>query len=117
MTDQTKHGAQPAVGHLVGWRILAGTALALMILTWITVVAAGIHLGEFNIWLALSIATIKAALVSMFFMHLRWDRPFNALVFVTSLLFLLLFLGFAITDSDAYKREIDWKPADFYLKE
>lgn len=96
----------PAVGHLVPVSILAMTALALMVLTVITVAVRYVNLGEFNIWIAMIIATIKAALVCMYFMHLRYDRPFNALVLVFALLFSLLFMGFALTDTVAYRADL-----------
>lgn len=94
--------AHPAVGHLVGVPILLGTCLSLLVLTWLTVAAYQVNLGALNIWIALGIATLKSALVCMYFMHLRYDRPFNSIVLVTTLLFVLLFIGFAMTDSLAY---------------
>jgi hypothetical protein len=39
-------------------------------------------------------------------MHLRWDRPFNAVIFVGSLFLLGLFLGFALLDTGEYKEVI-----------
>lgn len=107
---------QPKVGHLVSWKTLVATALALMFLTWVTVEVRTIPLGDWNIWLALLIAVIKATLVCMFFMHLKWDRPFNALVLVGSLLFLALFLGFSIVDTGHYQQEINWESATFYTQ-
>ncbi len=38
--------------------------------------------------MALAIATVKAALVALFFMHLRWDKPVNAIIAVAGFLFL-----------------------------
>lgn len=98
------------------WQILLAVCLVLMVLTWITVTATYIDLGEYNLWLAMIIATIKAVLVCLYFMHLRWDRPFNSMVLVISLLMLMLFLTFAMADTSAYKPEIDWKPAAFYQR-
>lgn len=109
-------GPQPSVGHMAPWQILLAVCLVLMVLTWITVTATYIDLGEYNLWLAMIIATIKAVLVCLYFMHLRWDRPFNSMVLVISLLMLMLFLTFAMADTSAYKPEIDWKPAAFYQR-
>jgi len=109
------HGHGKAVGHVVGWPILAATCLALLVLTAVTYyTAVYINLGEFNIWLAMLIASTKATLVCMFFMHLRWDRPFNAVVLVSSLIFMVLFIGLAMTDTRTYHHDIEWKKADFY---
>jgi cytochrome c oxidase subunit IV len=121
MAHTTQHAAgsrTPRVGHLVGVRTLLATLIALLVLTGLTYYSARyIKLGDFNIWLALVIATIKAAIVCMYFMHLRWDRPFNVLVLITSLVLLMLFVGLSLTDTRAYQGEIDWKPADFYAQQ
>ncbi|MFN0136198.1 MAG: cytochrome C oxidase subunit IV family protein [Phycisphaerae bacterium] len=102
----TRPSDYPAVGHLVPVWVLCLTALALTVLTVVTVAVRYIDLGEFNIWIAMIIATIKAALVCMYFMHLRYDRPFNALVLIFATLFMLLFIGFLLTDTAAYRAEM-----------
>jgi cytochrome c oxidase subunit 4 len=84
--------------------------LALLVLTAVTVWSAGIRLGEFNIYVALAIAVVKASLVGLFFMHLRWDRPFNSVVFIGSIALVALFLGLAMTDTAEYKSAI--RPGD-----
>ena len=38
--------------------------------------------------IAVGIATVKASLVALYFMHLRYDQPFYAIVLLTALLFL-----------------------------
>ena len=89
------HGEQhPLVGHLVPYSTLFATGGALLVLTVITVAARYIDLGEANIYLAIGIAVVKATLVSLFFMHLRWDRPFNLMVLVGSMLFVSAILGY-----------------------
>ena len=70
-------------------------------LTVITVFAAGIDLGSGNVVVALGIATVKATLVALFFMHLRHDRAVNAIIAVSGFLFLGLFLLFTLLDVDA----------------
>ena len=50
----------------------------------------------------MGVATVKGTLVALYFMHLRWDRPFNSIIFVGSLLFLGIFLGFALLDTAEY---------------
>lgn len=98
----------PLVGHVVGWPILLGTLIALLALTWITVAATWVDLGRLNLWIALIVATVKGALVCMYFMHLRYDRPFNAILLFTSLLFVLLFIGLALSDTVHYRPELIW---------
>ncbi|MBI5864736.1 MAG: cytochrome C oxidase subunit IV family protein [Planctomycetes bacterium] len=99
-------GAQPLVGHLVPWQILLATCLALLVLTVITVLAIRVDLGPLNLWIAMTIAAVKASLVVMYFMHLRWDRPFNVVAFLASIVFLTLFISLAMLDSVAYKGEM-----------
>ena len=45
---------------------------------------------------------VKATLVSLFFMHLRWDRPFNLMVLVGSMLFVVLMMVFCMMDVGQY---------------
>lgn len=98
MSSPEHHG----VGHIVPIRTLAATAIALLILTIITVEIASFDFGNLNIWVALGIAVIKASLVVAFFMHLKYDRPFNTIVFVASVSFVALFIAFALTDTTEY---------------
>ena len=104
------------VGHLVPYRVLVATGLGLLFLTWITVAVAGIDLGELNIYVALAIAVLKATLVGLFFMHLRWDRQFNAIVFVGAVAFVGLFLALAMTDSAEYAPDVPWEDAPSVIK-
>ncbi|NBX36137.1 MAG: hypothetical protein EBR10_02795 [Planctomycetes bacterium] len=96
-------GDHPLVGHLVPVSTLLFTAFALLVLTVITVAVRYIDIGEFNIWVAIGIAVVKAALVATFFMHLRWDRPFNMLVFVGCTLFVILMMAFCVLDTGQYR--------------
>jgi len=111
-----EHAAQPptpsqphaeahphALAHPVPLRVLLAVFAALMLLTFITVAATWIDLGAFNIWLALLIAVIKGALVALYFMHLRWDSPFNAIVLIAALFVVALFVGSVVLDSKEYK--------------
>ena len=63
-------------------------------------------MGDLNIVVAMGVATIKATLVGLYFMHLRWDRPFNAIILVGSLLFLGIFLGFTLLDTGEYQEDL-----------
>lgn len=100
------HGSAHGGAHVVPARILLGVFGALVVLTWVTVAATWVDLGAGNLWLAMAIATLKGTLVALFFMHLRWDRPVNAIIFIGTLLFVLLFVGIALTDTASYQPEI-----------
>jgi len=64
----------------------------------ITVAAASFNFGSANVVIALAIATMKAMLVALFFMHLVWDKPVNAIIAVAGFLFLGIFLMFDFLD-------------------
>ena len=51
-----------------------------------------------NVFVALSIATVKTVLVVMFFMQLKYDNPMNSLIFVFTVLTVAFFLGFTALD-------------------
>ena len=99
-----EHGG--SVSHVVPMKVLIGVWAALLVLTILTVAAINVDLGSLNLWIAMAIATLKASLVVLYFMHMRYDRPFNAIVFVTALLFVMLFVSIALLDSKAYEPEV-----------
>jgi len=101
-SHETAPARTPAVGHEVPWTKLLAVLIALLALTWLTIAAYWVDLGALNIWIAMGIATIKAALVVLYFMHLRYDRPFNAIVFVGTLAFVALFIGLTLADTREY---------------
>jgi cytochrome c oxidase subunit IV len=98
------------VGHVVPAWLLIAIFLALISLTWLTVQAIQVDLGAYNIWIAISIAGAKAILVALFFMHLWWDKPFNSIVFITALVFLVLFISLVLVDTTQYQHSIFERP-------
>lgn len=92
--------------HVSSFSALVGIWLALMALTYATVQAYYINFGEWDVAVAMLIATIKAALVMLYFMHLRWDKPFNFLVFISSFAFAGLFIVFALLDTGQYQPQV-----------
>ena len=94
MSTHTEHAINPKVETA---KYLA-TLVALLILTAITVGASYINFGSGNIVIALSIATVKAIIVALIFMHLLHDKPVNAVIAVAGFLFLGIFLMFDFID-------------------
>lgn len=104
--DGHGHGAHFIVPSKVYWLVYGG----LMVLTVITVgayylpdalsklVGQPVDLGAANVIIAMAIATAKASLVCLFFMQLKYDKKFNLIAFLSSLIFLGLFLGFTLID-------------------
>lgn len=109
------HGATPAVAghdhglaHTTPVLLLIGILAALMVLTVLTVSVTSIDLGaQGNLVVAMIIATVKAALVVAFFMHLVWDKKLHLILFLTSVLFLILFLSLSVNDRGEYQHDID----------
>jgi cytochrome c oxidase subunit 4 len=98
------------MGHIVPLRVLLGVFAALLAMTFVTVAATWFDSGGWALVIALGIATIKASLVALYFMHLRYDNPFYAVVFVTALLFLALLLSLTLLDSLQYQPEVEnWR--------
>jgi cytochrome c oxidase subunit 4 len=92
--------------HVSSWQLYVGILIALMLLTALTVGISLIHLGTLNLTVAVLIATIKASLVVTYFMHLKHDSRFNALVFLSSIFFVAIFLIYTFNDT-AHRAKID----------
>ncbi len=76
-----------------------GVFVALIGLTTLTVSVAYVNLGEhWNNIVALSISITKATLVALFFMHMRDSKRITWLVVGGGLFWLLVLLGFTISD-------------------
>jgi cytochrome c oxidase subunit 4 len=80
-------------------RNYALTLGALLVLTGITVLVAQFDLGEANVFVAIGVATVKAVLVALFFMHLLHDKPMNSIILCTALVMLGILLTFSFMDS------------------
>jgi cytochrome c oxidase subunit 4 len=88
--------------HVHGGPKLYGAVLAaLLVLTCITVAASYVDFGaaSVNVVVALTIASIKGSLVALYFMHLRYDKPLNSVIFVSGLFFLALMLMLTLIDA------------------
>ncbi|HKP47291.1 MAG TPA: cytochrome C oxidase subunit IV family protein [Pyrinomonadaceae bacterium] len=89
--------------HIVSLRIYVMIFLALLVGTGLTVLAGLQDFpGPLNVVIALTIAVVKATLVVLYFMHVRYSARLIWVVF-TSALFWLAIL-FALTFSDYWTR-------------
>ena len=95
------------LAHVVAPRILLGVFAALVVLTALTVAVSYFDLGELNLIVALSIATVKASLVALWFMHLRYDSGIYSFIFLVGVVFLGLFLIITMLDSVQYQPNIE----------
>ena len=88
--------------HVVPVRLYVMNGIALMVLLGLTLVAAMFDLHEWNVVIALTIAVIKALLVVLYFMHLRFSTRLVQ-VFGGAAIFWLLIL-FTLTLTDYFSR-------------
>ena len=92
--------------HIVPPGIYARIITTLLVLTGITVFAAFVDLGRFNIAVALLVATVKATLVVLFFMHAKYVPKRTKLVIVSGIFWLALLLFMTLSD---YASRIDYR--------
>ena len=101
MSTIAKHKDDGAVHtHISSATFYAAIFVALIFLTVLTVGQSYIDLGKLNLIVVIMIATTKASLVVSFFMHLRYDNKFNALIFLSSLLFIGVFFAYTMNDTE-----------------
>jgi cytochrome c oxidase subunit IV len=99
--------ARENFAHPAPLSILFAVFGALVLLTIVTVVVSSVgELGRAEIWVSMGIASVKALLVILFFMHVIHDKGFNKLLFFSSFLFVSLFVGFTLMDTAAYQSDI-----------
>ena len=88
--------------HVVPVRVYVAVFAALLILTAITTAVAFRDLGPFNNVVALGIAVLKATLVILFFMHVKYSTRLTAIVVAASICWLVIL--FALTLADYWAR-------------
>jgi cytochrome c oxidase subunit 4 len=93
-------------GHVAPLKIYLAVFAALMVLTFVTVEVAFVDLGAFSPAIALSIACLKATLVILYFMHVRWSEKLVWILVGVGFLWLAILI--AITMSDYLSR--GWLP-------
>ena len=91
-TRDTEH--EPA-----GYGVYFLTWFALLLLTSITVAAAGMNFGDVSVTVALLIAATKATIVLYIFMHLKHEsKLFHVMLWIV-LITLVIFVGLTFTDT------------------
>jgi cytochrome c oxidase subunit 4 len=88
------HGEHHVIPTFVYYRVFA----ALMVLLVLTLAAAAFDLGPLNIAIAVTIAVIKAVLILLYFMHLRFSTPLVQVFGGAALFWLLIMFALTLTD-------------------
>lgn len=84
--------------HGGGLKLYFAVFAALLVGTWLTVWVAGRDFGVWNTPIALAIACTKAALVLLYFMHVRWSSRVVWMAAAIGFVFLLILLAFTVSD-------------------
>lgn len=84
--------------HIVSFETCVKVFVSLLVLTVVTVLVSRVDLGAFNFSVAMLIATVKAGVVVMFFMGLKYDSNENRSIFFVSFIFVFIFIF--LTGSD-----------------
>jgi cytochrome c oxidase subunit IV len=92
--------------HIVPPKVYVGIFLSLMVLTAATVGAAYVNLGAMNIVVALAIASVKATLVVLYFMHARYSPKRTQLVIVCAVFWLAIMLALTLSDYSTRDKEV-----------
>jgi len=85
--------------HILPLSTYLSVGAALLVLTVITVAVSQFQLGEWNLIVAMTVATIKATLVLLFFMHLKYDNKLYAIAFLVAVTFLAVFIVLTMLDT------------------
>lgn len=98
--------------HIVMPKTYIIVVLILFVLTWLTVEVAYVNFkGLWNLVIALGLATVKATIVALWFMHVRYSgRLIHITIFATLLFFFLLLFG---TLADFWTRGDSVQHADY----
>ena len=85
--------------HIMSSKFYYTIWIALLCLTVITAAVSFVNLGPFNTIVALVIATFKALLVVLFFMHVKYtSEKLTKTVIVAAIFWLLLLLTLSMAD-------------------
>jgi len=85
--------------HISSIKLYVAIWLALLLGTGLTVAAAFVNLGPLNTIVALAIASTKAVLVVLFFMHVKYaHEKMTKLVIATAIFFLFILLALSMAD-------------------
>ena len=103
----SEHGdGEHGLGHILPKSVYLSVLIALLILTVITVGIAQFDFGNWNIIVAMIVASIKAGLVALFFMHLKYEDPFTWIYAFVPIFLLFLLIGGVFIDNPFRTNEL-----------
>ena len=84
--------------HIVPFKTYLNVLLILLGLTIVTVLVSLVDFGILNLLISMGIATAKATLVLMYFMHLKYDDRTYLVIFLVGIFFLVIIFLFSMFD-------------------
>ena len=87
------------LGHVVPFRTYVTVFLSLLFFTFVTVLVSRFDFGAFNMVVSMVVASIKATLVALFFMHLKYENKFTIAYALFPLILLAILLGGVFVDN------------------
>ena len=84
--------------NIVPFKTYLKVLLSLFALTAVTIFVSLVDFGVFNLIISMGIATFKAALVLMYFMHLKYDDKTYLVIFLLGVFFLVIIFLFCMMD-------------------
>ena len=84
--------------HILPLKLYITVFISLLVLTAFTVWIAQFHFGALNTFIAMLVATVKATLVALYFMHLKYDDKMNAVCLLSGVFFLVVMFAFIAID-------------------
>jgi cytochrome c oxidase subunit 4 len=84
--------------HISSIQTNAAIFIALNVLLFATVGAAYLPLGDYHFLIAMALATVKAVLIVMYFMHVKYSHRLTAIICAASFLWLGIMIVLTLTD-------------------
>ena len=96
--DQQLHDLHDNLDHIVSPRIYIIVGATLLVFTGLTVLASLFELGVWNPVVALFIACVKATIVVLFFMHVKYSSKLTKLTVIGGVFTFLVLIGMTLAD-------------------
>jgi cytochrome c oxidase subunit 4 len=97
--SNSKHDISHELGHVIPFSVYRNIFIALIVLTVITVAISRVDFGAMNIVIAMLVASVKAMLVALFFMHLKYEKPLTWMFALFPIILLALLIGGVFLDN------------------
>lgn len=109
--EREPHNHPPSEVHHLPFSLYVTVLVTLLVLTAVTVFVAGIDFGKWNLVVAMLIASVKATIVGLFFMHLKYENPLIWIYVVFPIVLVAVMLSGVFIDNPT--RYVPDKPSVF----